>query len=111
MTILILDGETNQALAATRSLGAGGFRVAVASTWRGPLASWSRHCSARFRLGAPRVESYRALRQWAVERGVRVVLPLTERSCVLCNTEREAWEAAGIIVGCAPPAILERAFD
>jgi predicted ATP-grasp superfamily ATP-dependent carboligase len=39
------------------------------------------------------------------------VFPLTERSCTLCALSRDAWERAGIIVGCAPLEILRRAFD
>jgi hypothetical protein len=40
--VLILDGQTNQALAVVRSLGRGGWEPLVASAWPRPLASWSR---------------------------------------------------------------------
>ena len=39
------------------------------------------------------------------------VLPLTERSCLLCDTERAAWTEVGITVGCAPTDVLMQAFD
>jgi predicted ATP-grasp superfamily ATP-dependent carboligase len=109
--ILILDGETNQALACARSLGAAGCAVFVASRARRPLAGWSRHCRGSFLLGGDGLESFAEAREWARARGVRVVLPLTERSCVLCNAGRAAWEAAGMTVGCGPAEMLEAAFD
>ncbi|HEX8852416.1 MAG TPA: ATP-grasp domain-containing protein [Pyrinomonadaceae bacterium] len=109
--ILILDGHTNQALACARSLGEAGYSVLVASHERFPLAGWSRYCRARYRLGSQSVEEFERMRLWAQREGVRVVLPLTERSCVLANAGRAAWEAAGIAVGCGEPEMLEAAFD
>ena len=104
--VLVLDGHTTQALACTRSLGRAGYDVLVASHRRAPLATWSRFCRARYRLAGERLEAFAALIAWARERDVRVVLPVTERSCVLCNTQRRAWEAAGIIVGCADDGMI-----
>ncbi|MFN3652456.1 MAG: ATP-grasp domain-containing protein [Armatimonadota bacterium] len=109
--ILVLDGHTNHALACVRSLGRAGFPMLVASTrWR-PLAAWSRYCRDAFLLSGETVQSFSALRFWARGWGAQIVLPLTERACVLCNLERDAWEAAGIRVGCGPPEMLQRAFD
>jgi predicted ATP-grasp superfamily ATP-dependent carboligase len=42
---------------------------------------------------------------------VEIVLPLTERSCVLCDRERGEWESGGILVGCGPGSMLRKAFD
>jgi len=109
--VLVLDGQTNQALACVRSLGLAGHEVLVASHVRWPLAGWSRHCRDRFRLERETVAAYAELRGWARERGVTVVLPLTERACLLCNADRAAWEALGIVVGCGPDDMLLRAFD
>jgi predicted ATP-grasp superfamily ATP-dependent carboligase len=111
MIILVLDAETNQALATVRSLGRAGYDVVVASRWRRPLAAWSRHCRASHRVESLSVAGFSGLRQWARARNVEIVLPLTERSCVLVNEERDQWEAAGIVVGCAPTPLLEIAFD
>ena len=52
-----------------------------------------------------------ATRQWAVEQGIRIVLPMSESSAQLCNLERESWESAGMTVGCAPAEMLNEAFD
>jgi predicted ATP-grasp superfamily ATP-dependent carboligase len=109
--ILVLDGQTNHGLACVRSLGRAGYRVLTASRSRWPLAGWSRHCRGRFRLAGETLPAFAALRGWARGCGVRVVLPLTERSCVLCNAERREWEALGITVGCGPEEMLLRAFD
>jgi glycosyltransferase involved in cell wall biosynthesis/predicted ATP-grasp superfamily ATP-dependent carboligase len=110
-SVLVLDGHTNQALACVRSLGRAGHRVLVASTRRRPLGAWSRFCRESYRLGAETVPEFAALREWARERAVTMVMPLTERSCLLCNLARDQWESAGMAVGCAPSSTLLRAFD
>ena len=109
--ILVLDGHTNQALACVRSLGHAGYEVLVASHQRLPLSGWSRHCSETFFLKEQNVDSFREMLEWARQKGVKLVLPLTERSCLLCNVERTHWERSGIIVGCGPDEMLKTAFD
>lgn len=109
--VLVLDGHTTQALACVRSLGRAGHPVFVASERRWPLAAWSRYCRESIRLPAETMPAYAELRHWALRRGVRVVLPLTERACLLCNAGAEAWRTAGIVLGCGPNEMLLRAFD
>ena len=110
--VLVTDGHTNPALACVRSLGRAGFNIYVASHYRRrPLAAWSRHSRDWFWLGDQTTDAYAALRTWASERGVQIVLPITEAACLLCNAERGAWQAAGITVGCGPDAMLLQAFD
>jgi len=109
--VLVLDGQTNQALACVRSLGRAGFTVFVASHRRRPLAAWSRYCRGRFRLAEQTRDAYAALRAWAHAAGVQVVLPITEAACILCNAERDGWEAAGMTLGCGPTSMLVAAFD
>jgi predicted ATP-grasp superfamily ATP-dependent carboligase len=109
--VLVLDGHTNQALACVRSLGRAGHTVLVASSWRWPLAAWSRYCAGRVRLAGPPLEAHSNLRRWVQSRGVEIILPLTERSCLLCNMERVEWESTGAVVGCGPPEMLAQAFD
>jgi predicted ATP-grasp superfamily ATP-dependent carboligase len=110
-SVLVLDGHTNQALAVVRSLGRAGHRVIVASPWPRCLASWSRHCTECVSDAGESLDAYASLRELARARGVEVVMPLTERSCLLCNLARDEWTAAGIVVGCAPAEMLMRAFD
>jgi predicted ATP-grasp superfamily ATP-dependent carboligase len=109
--VLVLDGQTVQALACVRSLGRAGHQVLVASDRGRPLAAWSRYCRSRFRLAGETPRAFAALRAWAVTQRVRIVFPLTERACLLCNLERDAWEAAGMTLGCAPQEMLLQAFD
>ena len=109
--VLVLDGHTAQALASVRSLGRAGHPVFVASDRRHPLATWSRYCRRSIRLAGETPTAFARLREWAVTQGVRVVLPMTERACILCNLERDAWEAAGMALGCAPQSMLLHAFD
>ncbi|HEY2798088.1 MAG TPA: ATP-grasp domain-containing protein [Thermoanaerobaculia bacterium] len=111
--ILVLDGQTNQALACVRSLGRAGHAVYVASASARPLAAWSRFSAGRIRVrdGAPPREAYAELCSWAQREAIGIVLPLTERSCILCDMDRAVWEAAGIRIGCGPGDMLVRAFD
>jgi len=109
--VLVLDGSTTQALACVRALGAAGHTVFVAGVGRRPLAAWSRHCRGRFRLADDTLTAFAALRVWALQHGIQVVLPQTERSCILCNLQRDEWEASGIAVGCGPSDLILRAFD
>jgi predicted ATP-grasp superfamily ATP-dependent carboligase len=109
--ILVLDGETTQALATVRSLGRAGHTLFVASLLPRSLATWSRFCVESVRIERLDVAGFATLRRWAEARGVRVVLPLTERACVLLNHEAAAWRDAGIVIGCGPDSMLRAAFD
>jgi predicted ATP-grasp superfamily ATP-dependent carboligase len=109
--VLVLDGHTTQALACVRSLGRAGYPVYVAGVRRWPLAAASRHCRGSRRLDGETLTSFTALRAWARRRGIRLVLPLTERSCLLCVADAAAWRADGIELGCGPEDMLLGAFD
>jgi predicted ATP-grasp superfamily ATP-dependent carboligase len=109
--VLVLDAHTTQALACVRSLATAGYVVFVASPRRWPLASWSRYSREQYHLGDESVGEFAALRDWAKARGISAVLPLTERSCVLCNAERSEWERNGMTVGCETGDALLSTFD
>ena len=111
LRILVLDGHTTQALACVRSLGAAGHEVMVASHQPLSIATWSRYCHTSFRLGGQHQPAYARLREWAQQQNVNIVLPLTERSATLCNSERAEWEELDMTIGCAPDEILVQAFD
>lgn len=110
-TVLILDGQTNQALACARSLGRAGYKVLVASHIRWPLAAWSRYSTGQFHLRRENLRELARLRQRVMRLGVDWVLPLSERACVLCNLERIEWERIGARLACAPEETLYQAFD
>jgi predicted ATP-grasp superfamily ATP-dependent carboligase len=109
--VLVLDAHTTQALACVRSLGRAGYVTFVASSRRWALASWSRYCREYYYLASESLEEFARLRDWASSRGVSIVLPLTERSCVLCNVERSDWQQQGITVGCETGDSLLLSFD
>jgi predicted ATP-grasp superfamily ATP-dependent carboligase len=86
--------------------------VYVASASARPLAAWSRYAAGRVRLaGGSARAAFAELRAWAKRERIGIVLPLTERSCLLCDMDRPEWEAAGVRIGCGPREMLMRAFD
>ncbi len=109
--VLILDGQTNQALACVRSLAQAGHEVLVASEWRAPLASWSRFSRRTFHQEGQTADAFKVLQQWAKAERVEIVLPLTERSCRLCNHTRTEWARLGVTIGCGPDSMVMLAFD
>jgi predicted ATP-grasp superfamily ATP-dependent carboligase len=109
--VLLLDGQTTQALACARSLGRAGATVLVASTRGRPLASWSRYCERQIHLPDESIDSFAQLRRTAATLGATLVLPLTERSCILLNAERDEWQQEGITVAAPDATKLEQAFD
>ena len=109
--VLVLDGYSNPALACVRSLGRAGYTVFVGSHRRWPLAAWSRHCAGTCWHGEETLRGFAIARDWAQQHGVRIVLPLTELACQLCNVERAQWEALGMVIGCPPEPLALRAFD
>src|SRR5207249_5653826 len=109
--VLVLDGRTIEALACVRSLGRAGYWVAVGGKLRWPLASWSRYFRAGFHYPKETLAGFAALRTWAHRNEVRVVLPLTEATSLLCNAVRSAWVALGVIGGCAQDSVLLCAFE
>ena len=106
--VLVLDGYSNPALACVRSLGRAGYTVFVASHRRWPLAAWSRYCAGTCWHAEETLQGFATARAWAYAHQVRIVLPLTELACQLCNAERAQWEALGMIVGCAPEPLALR---
>jgi predicted ATP-grasp superfamily ATP-dependent carboligase len=98
MTIIVLDGNENQAVAATRSLERAGHRVVVGAESRWSKAGWSRACHSSFQYPPPSedVDAF-------VERLVAVVaalkdvyvMPMTERTLLPLSEHRARIAAAG----------------
>src|SRR6266404_3625544 len=81
--VLILDGNTRSALAATRSLGMKGVHVVVADVAKRSLAGASRYCSESFTYPSPasHLEGFLAtVKTECSQRGIGVILPMTELS-------------------------------
>ena len=92
MRILITDGDTRSALAATRSLGKRGHEIIVASERIPCLSSSSRHCSDRYTYPSPLLYPdgfVDRIVHLATECTVHALLPMTEVSTLLLAENRK----------------------
>ncbi len=102
MIILVLDGNENQAVAATRSLADAGHRVLVGAETAWSKAGWSRHAARTFVYPSPErdVEAFitRVVRVTRDCRGA-FVMPMTERTLLPISRARSRLtEAGGLFV-------------
>jgi predicted ATP-grasp superfamily ATP-dependent carboligase len=98
MTVLVLDGNENQAVAAVRSLAGAGHRVLVGAESRWSKAGWSRHAAGTFVYPSPEldVEGFAARVAGAArECGGAFVMPMTERTLLPLSRERARIAQAG----------------
>lgn len=101
MRVLITDGDTRQALAATRSLGRIGHFVVVAADRWPSLAGQSRYAASSVACPSPMERSdafVDSVVKLARQHGVEVILPMTEISTLLLTRERHRLPP-----GCALP--------
>jgi len=117
MTIIVLDGNENQAVAAVRSLASAGHEVVVGAETSWSKAGWSRGCRSTFTYPSPEHDIAGFLdsvvRTLLSARGA-VVLPMTERSLLPLSRERARVRAAGgrmvlpdherVLQACSKPA-------
>jgi predicted ATP-grasp superfamily ATP-dependent carboligase len=97
--VLILDGNTRSALAATRSLGRKGVHVIVADVAKRTLSSASRYCVESFIYPSPadNVEGFLAIvRKECSLRRVGVILPMTELSTAIVLRHREDFRSSKV---------------
>src|ERR1700733_1398812 len=81
--ILITDGNTRSALAATRSLGKRGLHVVVGGDTKRTLAGASRFCRETITYPSPDQDPegfIAAIRSECLTRGISVIFPMTEIS-------------------------------
>jgi hypothetical protein len=98
MTVIVLDGNENQAVAATRSLARAGHEVQVGAETGWSKAGWSRACRSTFTYPSPQDDV-----PGFVDRIVDVVrshhapivLPMTERSMLPLSEARDRLRASG----------------
>jgi predicted ATP-grasp superfamily ATP-dependent carboligase len=102
MTVLVLDGNENQAVAAVRSLARAGHRVLVGAETRWSKAGWSRYAAGTFTYTSPEADVDRFVAQVAQitrDCGGAFVMPMTERTLLPLSRERvTVVEAGGIFV-------------
>ena len=114
MPALVLDGNENQAVATTRSLGRAGHHVTVGAPTRWSKAGWSRYAGGSIQYPAPQVDAA-AFVQCVVEAARRtpgtLVLPMTERSTLPLSEHREELQRAAARFVLPDHATVLRAFD
>lgn len=106
--VLILDGNTRSALAATRSLGRRGVPVVVADEVKESLSGNSRYCREVFTYPAPAKDPEvftAALKTACLERNINVILPMTEITTATILRRRDQ------LGGCELPFPDFEAFD
>ena len=95
--ILITDGNTRSALAATRSLGKRGLHVVVGGDTKRTLSGASRFCRGTITYPSPDQDPegfIAAIRSECLARSISVIFPMTEisTSTVLRRRERSGLE-------------------
>lgn len=114
MRVLILDGNENQAVAATRSLARAGHRVEVGAPTSWSKAGWSRSALGRFVYTSPEADAdafVQDVARYAARTPGTLVLPMTERSTLPLSEQREVMREAGAVMVLPPHETLLRAFD
>ena len=93
-TVLLLDGNTRSALAATRSLGKRGLHVVVGDQVKRTLAGVSKYCSKTFTYPAPGKDPQgfvAAIKAECSRRSVNVILPMTGLSTATVLKHRDEF--------------------
>lgn len=95
LRVLITDGNTRAALAATRSLGQHGHHVVVGDTTATPLAGASRYSAARVVYPDPTVDEagfLRAVRDAVTHHRIDVLLPIADIAMMVITEARHEFE-------------------
>lgn len=113
MRALVLDGNENQAVAATRSLARAGYSVSVGASEGWSKAGWSRAAAGTFVYPHPGSDPDGFVRSIVGElrHGAAVVMPMTERSTIPISVHRKAIMEAGGKLVLPPHEVLLRVFD
>lgn len=110
MNVLILDGNTYQALATARSL-KGLYNILLISNRKCSLTSFSNSINDKFVVKEENINGAREILKISMKNKVRIILPMTERSCQYLNLIRDEFEKNNIIIGTVSREILDIALD
>jgi predicted ATP-grasp superfamily ATP-dependent carboligase len=114
MTVFVLDGNENQAVAAVRSLARAGHRVLVGADTSWSKAGWSRACAGTFVYPSPEQDAKAFIRAMLArlesEPGA-LVQPMTERTTLPLSRDRDAVLRAGGRLVLPDHRTVMRAFD
>ena len=114
MRVLILDGNTNQAVTCVRSLSRAGHTVLVGASTRWSKAAWSRYSGGRFTYPAPQDDAASfvgCVAEEAAREPGTLVLPMTEMTTLPLSAHRDALAEAGGVTVLPPHATVLAAFD
>jgi predicted ATP-grasp superfamily ATP-dependent carboligase len=111
--VLLLDGNENQTVAATRSLARHGYEVIVGASEAWSKAGWSRFASRSFRYPSPRTAAAGFIDALIREIGgdAAIVLPMTERTTLPISAHRRELQAAGALLVLPPHDVVLEVFD
>jgi predicted ATP-grasp superfamily ATP-dependent carboligase len=112
--VIVLDGNENQAVAATRSLSGAGYQVTVGASEPWSKAGWSRHAQRTFTYPSPRVDAgafIDGLVSELMDHGPAVMMPMTERTTIPISVARARVEAAGGLLVLPGHDVLMQVFD
>jgi predicted ATP-grasp superfamily ATP-dependent carboligase len=114
MNILVLDGNQNQAVAATRSLARAGHTVYAGESASWSKTGWSRASSDSFRYPAPQrqIDAFvAAISDFVQQRPGTLVLPMTEATTLPLSSHRDSLIATGARLVLPDHNDLLRAFN
>ena len=114
MRIVVLDGNENHAVAATRALAAAGHEVIVGSSATWSKAGWSRRAKGSFQYPAPEEAStdfVDALLTEVKKQEASLILPMTERTTLPISARREEFFALGAQLVLPPHDVVLQTFD
>jgi predicted ATP-grasp superfamily ATP-dependent carboligase len=112
--VLLLDGNSNQAVACVRSLARAGHRVFVGADTSWSKAAWSRYSSEGFRYCSPERDCEAFVSSIVEQTRLRpgaLILPLTDRTSVPLSSAREQVTESGGRMVLPPHASLMHALD
>ncbi len=113
MKILITDGETRAALAATRSLSKNGYEVIVTGSRKLNISSVSKYCKKSFGGVSPACDSsgsFRKIREIVASECVDIVLPITEAAAVTL-AKNEIALGKDVILASPPIEVISKLYS
>ncbi len=114
MRIVVLDGNENHAVAATRALVSAGHEVIVGSSATWSKAGWSRYARKSFQYPSPEdtsTEFVDALLEELKKESVALVMPMTERTTLPISERRKEIFELGAKLVLPEHEVVLRAFD
>jgi hypothetical protein len=109
VNILITDGETRAALAATRALGRRGHAIFVAGHEKHNISARSKYCKSNFLTPSPlqgKTKYSEIIYDIVTNQKIDFILPLTEQSIYQLNKIRDRMDGRAILA-CAPAEAME----